>query len=134
LAYGFGGAASDADVDFVEDQGAGGGVLAGFGGVFFYGDFEGQHDAGHFAAEAISARGLSGSPGLVEMRHSTVSQPVVVQWAVPSGAKAGSLFCGVNVRAEARTLHAEFCLRAPGGMHVDFEFHFHGEGVYLGLG
>ena len=39
LADGFGGAASDADVDFVEDERARRGFFLGFGGGFFNGDF-----------------------------------------------------------------------------------------------
>ena len=51
LADGFSGAASDADVYLVEDQGARGGLLLlGFGCALFDADFEGQHDARHFSA------------------------------------------------------------------------------------
>ena len=65
LADGFGGAAADADVDFVEDQGAGGGVfLFGLGGALFDADFEGQHDAGHFAAGGDLVEGLEGFAGV----------------------------------------------------------------------
>ena len=46
LADGFGGAASDTDVDFVEDQRARGGFFLAFGGAFFDGDLEGEHHAG----------------------------------------------------------------------------------------
>ena len=68
-------------------------------GVFFLGfgslalfdaDLEGQHHAATFRRRRRSrSRGLRGSPGLVAMRYSTLSQPVAVQWEVfPSGAKA----------------------------------------------
>ena len=44
-------AATDADVDLIEDQGARrGGSFSGFGGGFFDGDLQGQHNAAHFAA------------------------------------------------------------------------------------
>src|ERR1019366_5168885 len=65
LADGFGGAASDADVDFVEDEGAGGWILlVGFGGILFDGDFEGQHYAGHFAAGGDFGEGLERLAGV----------------------------------------------------------------------
>ena len=52
LTHGFGGSASDADVDFVEDEGAGDLDFAGFGtiGPLLHADFEGEQDAGHFSA------------------------------------------------------------------------------------
>ena len=65
LADGFGGAASDADVDFVEDQGAGCGVLlVGLGGVFFNRYFKCQHDAGHLAAGGDFGEGFEGFAGV----------------------------------------------------------------------
>ena len=80
LAYGFRGAAADADVDFIEDQSA-------RRGVFFLALDEVSSTATLSASitrlisppEAISWRGLRGSPGLVAMRYSTSSQPEEVQ-------------------------------------------------------
>src|ERR1700678_805188 len=51
LAYCFGSAAADADVDFVEDQRArGDGLFARTAASLLHADLEGQHDAAHFAA------------------------------------------------------------------------------------
>lgn len=60
-----GGAASDADVDFVEDQSAGGGGFGlGLGCGLFDRDFEGEHDAGHFAAGGDFRKGLEWLAGV----------------------------------------------------------------------
>ena len=51
VADGFGGAASDADVDFVEDEGARGGFLSWYlEEDFFNGHFKSEEDAGELAA------------------------------------------------------------------------------------
>ena len=62
LADGFGGAATDADVDFVKDEGAGDLSFAGAATVraLFDADFEGEEDAGHFAAGSDLVEGLDG--------------------------------------------------------------------------
>ena len=66
LADGFGGPASDADVDLVEDEGAGDLDFAGAAAVcaFFYADFKGEQDAGHFAAGGDLVEGLDGLAGV----------------------------------------------------------------------
>ena len=64
LADGLGGAASDADVDFVEDQGARGGFFLRFGGGFFDRNFKGQHDAGELAAGGDFGERLEGLAGV----------------------------------------------------------------------
>jgi hypothetical protein len=110
LADGFGGAASDADVDFVEDERARGGFL--FDLVEF--DLEEPSSTATLRArstressppEAISTSGLSGSPGLVAMRYSTESQPAEDQLELsdsrPSGAKAPSFFLPFSARLKS---------------------------------
>ena len=65
MADGLGGAASNADVDFVEDQGAGGGeLLFWFDCALFDADLEGQHDAAHFAARGDLVEGLERFAGV----------------------------------------------------------------------
>ena len=82
LADGFGGAAADADVDFVEDEGARRGFLSGLLTEFSStATLRASITRESSPPEAISMSGLSGSPGLVAMRYSTASQPEGVQWA-----------------------------------------------------
>ena len=64
VADGFGGAASDADVDFVEDEGARGGFFLGFGRRLFNGHFKGEEDAGELAARGDFGEGLEGFAGV----------------------------------------------------------------------
>ena len=106
LADSFSGAASDANVDFVEDQCAWGGVcLRGFEELSSTATLRASMTRDISPPEAISARGLSGSPGLVAMRHSTLSQPC-----------RGP--CGLLLAGGDR----------------DLKLDLHGQGVDLGLG
>ena len=89
--------------------------------------------------EAISCRGLRGSPGLVAMRYSTVSQPVAVQWSgkFPSGAKAADLLLADSMYGLKPVPFMVLAFSVAGfhsGMDGDFEADLHGEGVDLGFG
>jgi hypothetical protein len=80
LADGLCRAASDADVDLVEDQRSRRGLLLfGLGRALSTLTLSASITRLISPPEAISSSGLRGSPGLVEMRYSTVSQPVEVQ-------------------------------------------------------
>jgi hypothetical protein len=81
LADGFRGAAADADVDLVEDQRARGGSASSWAWTAPSSTLTLRASMTRDISppEAIS-RGLRGSPGLVAMRYSTVSQPEAVQW------------------------------------------------------
>jgi len=65
LAYRLRSAATNADIDLVEDQGAGrGSRFPGFGRGLFNSDLEGQHDAAHFAAGGDFMQGLEWLAGV----------------------------------------------------------------------
>ncbi len=85
---GFGCAASDAYVDFIEDEGAGSRFLSGLEEFSSTATLRASITRLSSPPEAISTRSLSGSPGLVAIRYSTVSQPEEVQSEFPLVAEA----------------------------------------------
>ena len=105
LADGFGGAASDANVDFVEDQGARRSLSSGFRRRLFDGDFEGEKNAREFAPGGDFSEGFE--------RLSGISGDAVFDFVPAGGGPLGFMVFGYDRNQEAD---------------------FHGEGIDLGFG